>query len=202
MIKISEDLTMFVSLFRGLTNGVVWFSIETSPQLLPPIPTMTHLLPPNLLRFFLPAPPLPGLPVTRDEINPTAPPSSTRRSTGRRQIPPLTGVASFLERVKQEAADKGEATEEGDTGFDTQIKKAGKNSKSNGKVKKEINGKDGDAEAMDEDSKEEDEEEVKESAEFTYAEQTKREVRREMKKKLSQETKERGLKECEYPIRG
>lgn len=165
---------------------------------------MTHLLPPNLLRFFVPPPPLPGLPTTSDEINPLAPPNTVRRSKGRKEIPPLTGVASFLERVKQEAADKGEATEEGDTGFESQLKKAANPTSTstskrglNGKVKKEE-----DPEAMDQDEGEEGEQEDQGEGQsanqkFTYAEQTKRELRRELKKKQHEERRERGLKECE-----
>jgi U1 small nuclear ribonucleoprotein len=67
---------------------------------------MTHQLPPNLLRLFAPRPPLDAaepLPLDRD---PAAPPRRSRR------VPPLQGVAAFLERAKQEAADKGEATEQ------------------------------------------------------------------------------------------
>lgn len=74
-------------------------------------PSMTHLLPPNLLRLFVPRPPLsysPALPGDRDVVNRT-----TRQQRSRA---PLDGVAAFLEKVKQDAADKGEATEgaEGD----------------------------------------------------------------------------------------
>lgn len=72
---------------------------------------MTHLLPPNLQRLFVPRPPLdysPALASDRDIVN------RTSRHQGSRV--PLDGVAGFLERVKQDAADKGEATEgtEGD----------------------------------------------------------------------------------------
>lgn len=67
---------------------------------------MTHLLPPNLLRLFVSRPALPhgiALPGDRDVVNRT-----TRQQRSRR---PLEGVATVLERVKQEAADKGQATE-------------------------------------------------------------------------------------------
>lgn len=67
---------------------------------------MTHLLPPNLLKLFVPRPTfehVPSLPADKDIVNRT-----TRQQRSRR---PLDGVAPTLERVKQEAADKGEATE-------------------------------------------------------------------------------------------
>ncbi|CAO1636764.1 unnamed protein product [Parajaminaea phylloscopi] len=72
---------------------------------------MTHLLPPNLLRLFVSRPALPhgaALPGDRDIVHRTSRQQRSRR--------PLEGVAAFLERVKQEAADKGQATEgqEGD----------------------------------------------------------------------------------------
>lgn len=67
---------------------------------------MTHLLPPNLSRLFVSRPPLPhapGLSGDKDIVNRT-----TRQQRSRH---PIDGVASYLEQVKQEAADKGEATE-------------------------------------------------------------------------------------------
>ena len=67
---------------------------------------MTHLLPPNLSRLFVSRPPLPHAPSLsgdRDVVHRT-----TRQDRNRH---PLDGVANYLEQVKQEAADKGEATE-------------------------------------------------------------------------------------------
>ena len=67
---------------------------------------MTHLLPPNLLRLFVARPTLdfqPALPKDEDIV------SRTTRAKRIRQ--PLDGVSGYMERVKQEAADKGEATE-------------------------------------------------------------------------------------------
>lgn len=105
---------------------------------------MTHLLPPNLLRLFTPRPPLPYVKPLESDRDPCSKPSS-------KKIQPLEGVAAFLERVKQEAADNGVATEEGDA---------------------------------DEES-------------FTLSEQTKREIRREEKKRKIEERFKKGVEECE-----
>ncbi|EST08643.1 U1 small nuclear ribonucleoprotein of 70kDa N-terminal [Kalmanozyma brasiliensis GHG001] len=77
---------------------------------------MTHLLPPSLIRLFAPRPPLEHIaPITRYDPNPAATPvpkdpsSRSKRQTLRS---PLTGIASTLERIKQEAADRGESTDE------------------------------------------------------------------------------------------
>lgn len=77
---------------------------------------MTHLLPPSLIRLFAPRPPLEYVaPIRRYDPDPNAVPLSkdgtqiSRRKTIRT---PLTGVASYLERVKQETADRGESTDD------------------------------------------------------------------------------------------
>lgn len=88
------------------TNTIIYqvlFFSSTSHH----VHTMTHLLPPNLLRLFVPRPPLtytPALPSDKDIVN------RTTRHQQRSRIP-LDGVAAILEKVKQDAADKGEATE-------------------------------------------------------------------------------------------
>lgn len=66
---------------------------------------MSGYLPPNLLRLFVPRPELPkAAPLVTDK-DPSLPPKESKR------IRPLEGVASYLERARQDAADKGEATE-------------------------------------------------------------------------------------------
>lgn len=76
---------------------------------------MTHLLPPSLLRLFAARPPLEyAAPLVYDP-NPNATPLPKDRSliSKRKSIrSPLTGVAAALELVKQEAADRGESTDD------------------------------------------------------------------------------------------
>ncbi|PWN89193.1 RNA-binding domain-containing protein [Acaromyces ingoldii] len=102
---------------------------------------MTHQLPPQLLRLFAARPPLSYVPALSTDKDLTARPAKTHR--------PLEGVAAFLERVRQEAADKGEATND----------------------------------VPDENAE----------GELTYAEQTKRDLRREQKTKEKEEKKKKGL---------
>ncbi|KAK0540449.1 hypothetical protein OC842_000478 [Tilletia horrida] len=74
---------------------------------------MSHLLPPNLVRLFVPRPPVahaPPLPQNRD---PNAVPHPS--SHPKRQRSAYRGVGAFLEERRQEAADRGEATKEEDT---------------------------------------------------------------------------------------
>lgn len=106
---------------------------------------MTHQLPPQLLRLFAARPPLSYVPALSTDKDLTARPAKTHR--------PLEGVAAFLERVRQEAADKGEATND----------------------------------VPDENAE----------GELTYAEQTKRDLRREQKTKEKEEKKKKGLESCE-----
>ena len=77
---------------------------------------MTHLLPPSLLRLFAPRPPLEYVaPISRYDPDPAATPLPKDASliSRRKQIrSPLTGVASYLERVAQDAADRGESTDD------------------------------------------------------------------------------------------
>lgn len=78
---------------------------------------MTHLLPPSLIRLFAPRPPLEYIaPISRFDPDPSAPPPSkdpSRTASRRKTIrSPLTGVASYLERVAQDAADRGESTDD------------------------------------------------------------------------------------------
>lgn len=75
---------------------------------------MTHLLPPNLLRLFTPRPQLPysaPLPGDRDP-NAIPRPKQIEQVSKRKRIRPLDGVAATLERIKQDAADRGEVTED------------------------------------------------------------------------------------------
>ncbi|KAJ9475340.1 U1 small nuclear ribonucleoprotein 70 kDa-like protein [Pseudozyma hubeiensis] len=77
---------------------------------------MTHLLPPSLIRLFAPRPPLEYVaPIRRFDPDPHSPPlpkDPSRISRRKTVRSPLTGVASFLERVKQETADRGETTDD------------------------------------------------------------------------------------------
>ncbi|UZJ51461.1 hypothetical protein CBS101457_000781 [Exobasidium rhododendri] len=131
---------------------------------------MSYQLPPNLLRLFLPRPELVTLPALKRDKDPRKPPTSKAPSaaaaaaaslpnengTGSRvSTSRLEGVGPIMERLKQEAADKGEATMEVE-----------------------------DLEGKDESGKE-----------FTLTEQTKRELRREEKKKAHEENKARQLAE-------
>lgn len=79
---------------------------------------MTHLLPPSLIRLFAPRPPLEYVaPIRRYDPDPASTPvpkDPSLRSKRQTVRAPLTGVASFLERVKQEAADRGESTDDAD----------------------------------------------------------------------------------------
>jgi U1 small nuclear ribonucleoprotein len=126
---------------------------------------MSYQLPPNLLRLFQPRPELIPLPALKKDKDPRkAPPSraspSAATSSNASAVPMsasrLEGVGPTLERMKQEAADKGEATMEVDA----------------------LEGKD------------------EAGKEFTLTEQTKREIRREEKKKAQEESKARQLAEC------
>lgn len=130
----------------SLPSSPCTLSHRSLRQLAPPrkSSTMTHLLPPNLLRLFVPRPPLSVVDALPEDVDPNAPP---RRS---KKIRPLEGVAGILERVKQEAADKGETTE----------------------VEEEL----------------------------TYAEQTKRELRKEARKKAVIEARKRGEEACELLV--
>ena len=64
---------------------------------------MTSQLPPPLLRFFTPRPPLDyARPLARD-VDPNAPPRSrTKADIERGRIRPLTGIAEYLERARPE----------------------------------------------------------------------------------------------------
>ncbi|EPQ28158.1 uncharacterized protein PFL1_04485 [Pseudozyma flocculosa PF-1] len=75
---------------------------------------MTHQLPPNLIRLFTSRPPLPYTPPLPGDQDPNDPPQPKDRDeiSNRKKVRPLDGVAAFLERVKQEAADRGEATDD------------------------------------------------------------------------------------------
>lgn len=76
---------------------------------------MTHLLPPSLLRLFAPRPPLEYVAPLRYDPNPNATPAPkdpSLLSARKRVRAPLTGVASVLERIKQDAADRGESTDD------------------------------------------------------------------------------------------
>ncbi|KAN0063881.1 hypothetical protein ACQY0O_003487 [Thecaphora frezii] len=77
---------------------------------------MTHLLPPNLLRLFTSRPPLPYAPPLQHDPDPNQPPQpkDSNLISNRKKVRPLDGVAAFLERVKQEAADRGETTDDVD----------------------------------------------------------------------------------------
>lgn len=114
---------------------------------------MSYQLPPNLLRLFQPRPDLPVAPPIKKDKDPRkAPP----RKRSEEPISRLGGVGHILEKLKQDAADKGEAT----------------------------------MEVEEDDSKEI----------FTLAEQTKRELRREEKKKAYEENKTRQLAECKLLV--
>jgi U1 small nuclear ribonucleoprotein len=132
-----------------------------------PLSVMSHHLPPNLLRLFQPRPALPFAPALKKDKDPRKVPNTkivlktivdedkdvivVPTSTSK-----LQGVGPILEKLKQDAADKGEAT------MDVEV-----------------------LEGMDEQGKE-----------YTLAEQTKRELRREEKKKAYEENKARQLAEC------
>ncbi|PWY97124.1 RNA-binding domain-containing protein [Testicularia cyperi] len=76
---------------------------------------MTHLLPPSLLRLFAARPQLEYAAPLRHDPNPNATPAPKRIediSNRKRVRVPLTGVVATLERIKQEAADRGEVTDE------------------------------------------------------------------------------------------
>ena len=112
---------------------------------------MSYQLPPNLLRLFQPRPNLSVVPAVKKDKDPRKPPASKKSIDERTSR--LEGVGHYLEKFKQEAADKGEAT----------------------------------MDVEDEETKEK----------YTLAEQTKREMRREEKKKAYEENKSRQLAECE-----
>lgn len=76
---------------------------------------MTHLLPPSLLRLFAPRPPLEYVAPLRYDPDPHSPPfpKDLSRISKRKSVrSPLTGVASTLERIKQDIADRGESTDD------------------------------------------------------------------------------------------
>ncbi|PWN51221.1 RNA-binding domain-containing protein [Violaceomyces palustris] len=75
---------------------------------------MTHLLPPNLLRLFTARPPITHLRALPEDKDPNATPlpKDVEKISNTKKIRPLEGVAAFLERVKQEAADQGQVTED------------------------------------------------------------------------------------------
>ncbi|TKY90197.1 hypothetical protein EX895_000195 [Sporisorium graminicola] len=76
---------------------------------------MTHLLPPSLFRLFAPRPPLEYVAPLRYDPDPNATPlpkDPTLVSARKTVRSPLTGVASVLERIKQDAADRGESTDD------------------------------------------------------------------------------------------
>jgi U1 small nuclear ribonucleoprotein 70kDa len=110
-------------------------------------PSMTHMLPPNLLRLFTPRPAAEYVTPLHYDKDPFTTPENPKKQRK------LTGVTAFLERVKQEAADKGEATDADD------------------------------------------------GVQYTLAEQTKREIRREEKKKRVEESRKLGIENCAW-VRG
>ncbi|CDU22126.1 related to SNP1-U1 small nuclear ribonucleoprotein [Sporisorium scitamineum] len=76
---------------------------------------MTHLLPPKLLRLFAPRPPLEYAAPLRYDPDPNSPPAPkdpTLISARKTVRSPLTGVASVLERIKQDVADRGDSTDD------------------------------------------------------------------------------------------
>ncbi|WFC98575.1 hypothetical protein MYAM1_001305 [Malassezia yamatoensis] len=74
---------------------------------------MTHLLPPQMLRLFVARAPLEYVTPLREDKNWNAPPENRSASRiARGDVTPLTGVAAFLERARQQAADRGETTED------------------------------------------------------------------------------------------
>ncbi|PKI85640.1 hypothetical protein MVES_000498 [Malassezia vespertilionis] len=74
---------------------------------------MTHLLPPPMLRLFLPRPPFEHFRSGVEDWDPHAPPRRARDARNR-SAQPLEGVAAFLERARRDLVDKGEATEDAD----------------------------------------------------------------------------------------
>ncbi|CBQ69729.1 related to SNP1-U1 small nuclear ribonucleoprotein [Sporisorium reilianum SRZ2] len=72
---------------------------------------MTHLLPPSLIRLFAPRPPLEYVAPLRYDPSPSSAPRSKDPSQPTVRAP-LTGVAATLERIKQDAADRGESTDD------------------------------------------------------------------------------------------
>ncbi|WFC93617.1 hypothetical protein MBRA1_000238 [Malassezia brasiliensis] len=77
---------------------------------------MTHLLPPQMLRLFVARAPLEHATPLRADRDWNAPPqrrTANKIASGR--VRPLEGIAAFLERARQEAADRGEATEDDTT---------------------------------------------------------------------------------------
>ncbi|SPO32743.1 uncharacterized protein UTRI_05754_B [Ustilago trichophora] len=77
---------------------------------------MTHLLPPSLIRLFAARPPLEHIsPIRRHDPDPNIPPlpkDPTLISNRKTVRSPLTGVASTLELIKQESANRGESTDD------------------------------------------------------------------------------------------
>lgn len=69
---------------------------------------MSYSLPSHLLRLFTPRPPLDYAEPTSFDKDPRCKPAPPKRKRA------MTGVAAILEQVKQEAADRGEATEQGE----------------------------------------------------------------------------------------
>lgn len=118
----------------------------------PNLKKMSYQLPPNLLRLFQPRPQLPFVPANKKDKDPRKLPPTKKSKEAPSK---LTGVGLLLEQLKQDAADKGEAT------LDVEA----------------LEGKD------------------EEGKEFTLAEQTKRELRREEKKKAYEENKARQVEE-------
>lgn len=77
---------------------------------------MTHLLPPQMLRLFVARPPLEYVTPLKEDRDWNAPPQKrTQKEIEQRKVRPLEGVAAFLERARQEVADRGEATDVEDT---------------------------------------------------------------------------------------
>lgn len=113
---------------------------------------MSYQLPPNLLRLFQPRPPLTFQPPNKQDRDPRRTPIKTKR--------PLLGVSEILERVRQEAADKGQATNDVDNEEGANVDEFGK--------------------------------------ELTHTEQTKREIRREEKKKQKEQSKAQRLEKCRW----
>lgn len=74
---------------------------------------MTHLLPPQMLRLFVARAPLDYAPPLREDRDWNAPPQKrTPNRIARGRVRPLEGVAAFLERARQDVADRGEATDQ------------------------------------------------------------------------------------------
>lgn len=77
---------------------------------------MTHLLPPQMLRLFVARAPLEHATPLRADRDWNAPPQRrTANKIANGRVRPLEGVAAFLERARQEAADRGETTEDDTT---------------------------------------------------------------------------------------